>query len=242
MTSKKISVLPEKANRQVNKVRAFVVAMMLLSGSGAAILSLSVEAKTPPASTSITKIDINDGFSSLVKAVKPAVVNISTTSRAKVVSGKTPHFGKRNAPELDEFMKRFFGEQFGEQFGGRPQTRETHALGSGFIVSEDGVIVTNHHVIDGADEIEIVFQDGKRYPATIKGSDQKTDIAVLKVDTDSPLPYVSFGDSDKAEVGDWVVAIGNPFGLGGTVTVGVVSARGRDIQSGPRWYPYAGRV
>jgi serine protease Do len=233
MTSKKISVLPEKANRQVNKVRAFVVAMMLLSGSVAAILSLSVEAKTPPASTSITKIDINDGFSSLVKAVKPAVVNISTTSRAKAVSGKTPHFGKRNAPELDEFMKRFFGEQFGEQFGGRPQTRETHALGSGFIVSEDGVIVTNHHVIDGADEIEIVFQDGKRYPATIKGSDQKTDIAVLKVDTDSPLPYVSFGDSDKAEVGDWVVAIGNPFGLGGTVTVGVVSARGRDIQSGP---------
>ena len=93
--------------------------------------------------------------------------------------------------------------------------------------------MTNHHVIDGADEIEIVFQDGKRYPATIKGSDQKTDIAVLKVDTDSPLPYVSFGDSDKAEVGDWVVAIGNPFGLGGTVTVGVVSARGRDIQSGP---------
>jgi serine protease Do len=106
-------------------------------------------------------------------------------------------------------------------------------LGSGFIISEDGVVITNNHVVQGADEIEIVFQDGKRYPATVTGQDQKSDIAVLKIDTDTPLPYVGFGDSDTAEVGDWVVAIGNPFGLGGSVTVGIVSARGRDIQSGP---------
>ena len=134
-------------------------------------------------------------------------------------------------------MKRFFGEQFFDKQFGEPQnapsTRETHALGSGFIISEDGVVVTNHHVIDGADEIEVVFQDGKRYPATLKGSDKKTDIAVLQIDADHPLTYVSFGDSDNTEVGDWVVAIGNPFGLGGSVSVGVVSARGRDIQSGP---------
>ncbi|MCP4009629.1 MAG: DegQ family serine endoprotease [Proteobacteria bacterium] len=224
-------------NRAV-KVKAIAAVAMLLTGISVGILSLSVEAKTTPsASAGIANININDGFSHLVKAVKPAVVNISTISHAKPSSGNTPHFGNRNAPELEDFMKRFFGEEFfGEQFGGRegaPRTRETRALGSGFIVSEDGIVVTNNHVIDGADEIEVVFQDGKRYPATIKGSDQKTDIAVLKIDTDRPLPYVSFGDSDTAEVGDWVLAIGNPFGLGGTVTVGIVSARGRDIQSGP---------
>jgi len=229
---------PGNALRKATKIKAFIASSLLVAGMGAAIVSLSVEAKaTQPASASITNININDGFSSLVKAVKPAVVNISTISHAKPASRNIPHFGNRNAPELEEFMKRFFGEDFfGEQFGGQenvPQTRETRSLGSGFIISADGIVVTNNHVIEDADEIEIVFQDGKRYPATVSGSDQKTDIAVLKIDTDSPLPYVSFGDSDTAEVGDWVVAIGNPFGLGGTVTVGIVSARGRDIQSGP---------
>ncbi len=229
---------PVALTNRVVKVKAIAAVAMLLTGISVGILSLSVEAKTtPPANAGIANINVNDGFSHLVKAVKPAVVNISTISHAKPSSGNTPHFGNRNAPELEDFMKRFFGEEFfGEQFGNRkgaPRTRETRALGSGFIVSEDGIVVTNNHVIDGADEIEVVFQDGKRYPATIKGTDQKTDIAVLKIDTDRPLPYVSFGDSDTAEVGDWVLAIGNPFGLGGTVTVGIVSARGRDIQSGP---------
>lgn len=220
-----------------NNFKVVVVASFIIAGIGAAIMVPSVQAKTPPASTSIEKFDISDGFSNLVKAVKPAVVNISTTSHAKTVTKRKPHYNQRNAPELDEFLKRFFGDEFfSEQFGNRqqaPRTRETHALGSGFIVSEDGMVVTNHHVIDGADEIEVVFQDGKRFPAKLTGSDKKTDIAVLKIETDSPLPYVEFGDSSTAEVGDWVVAIGNPFGLGGSVTVGVVSARGRDIQSGP---------
>lgn len=225
-------------NNTAAKIKVFVATTMLLVGVAVAILSLSVEAKTtPPASASITNININDGFSNLVKAVKPAVVNISTISHAKPATGNVPRFGNRNVPELEEFMKRFFGEEFfGEQFGGHenaPRTRETQSLGSGFIISDDGIVVTNHHVVEDADEIEVVFQDGKRYPAEIIGSDKKSDVAVLKVDTDRPLPYVNFGDSDTAEVGDWVVAIGNPFGLGGTVTVGIVSARGRDIQSGP---------
>lgn len=229
---------PENALNRATKVKIFAATAMLLTGIGVAIISLTVEAKTtPPASASIANININDGFSSLVKAVKPAVVNISTISRSKPASKNVPHFGNRNAPELEEFLKRFFGEEFfGEQFGDQenaPRTRETRSLGSGFIISEDGVVITNNHVVQGADEIEIVFQDGKRYPATVTGQDQKTDIAVLKIDTDTALPYVGFGDSDTAEVGDWVVAIGNPFGLGGTVTVGIVSARGRDIQSGP---------
>ncbi len=229
---------PENALNRATKVKIFAATAMLLTGIGVGIISLAVEANTtPPASAGITNININDGFSSLVKAVKPAVVNISTISRSKPTSKNIPHFGNRNAPELEEFLKRFFGEEFfGEQFGGQdsvPRTRETRSLGSGFIISEDGVVITNNHVVQDADEIEIVFQDGKRYPATVTGRDQKSDIAVLKIDTDSPLPYVSFGDSDAAEVGDWVIAIGNPFGLGGTVTVGIVSARGRDIQSGP---------
>ncbi len=218
-----------------NRFKAVVITAMLGTSLSIAALSLSVEASaTAPASAGLSEVNINDGFSSLVKAVKPAVVNISTTSREQ--GGNIPHFGNRNMPELDEFMKRFFGEDFfGDQFGnrGEPPTRETHALGSGFVVSADGIVVTNHHVIDGADEIEVVFQDGKRFPATLKGSDQKTDIAVLKVDADAPLAYVKFGESDSTEVGDWVLAIGNPFGLGGTVTAGIVSARGRDIQSGP---------
>lgn len=195
-------------------------------------MSVTVQAKLP-ASSVIEKFNLNDGFSPLVKAVKPAVVNISTTSSTKI-SPKTPHFGNRKNPQMDQFSKKFFDEFFGNQFRGLEGTpRKTHALGSGFIVSENGIVVTNHHVINGADEIEVVFQDGKRFPATLKGSDKKTDIAVLQIDTDYPLPYVKFGDSNKVEVGDWVVAIGNPFGLGGSVSAGVVSARGRDIRSGP---------
>ncbi len=214
---------------QLTKLKVITGAACL--GLALAIISPSLLAKTEPVSSIVDEVNVNDGFSSLVKAVKPAVVNISTTSRPKV-SSKSPRYGNRQNDDLDEFMRRFFGDQFGQN-GPSPRTRETHALGSGFIVSEDGIVVTNQHVIDGADEIEVVFQDDKRYPATLKGSDKKTDIAVLKIETDHPLPYTNFGDSDEAEIGDWVMAIGNPFGLGGTVTAGIISARGRDIRSGP---------
>ncbi len=196
-----------------------------------AIVASPLMAKTDPVSSLVGEVNVNDGFSNLVKAVKPAVVNISTTSRPKL-SSNTPRYGNRQSDELDEFMRRFFGDQYG-QSNRSPKTRETHALGSGFIVSEDGIVVTNQHVINDADEIEVVFQDGKRYPATLKGSDKKTDIAVLQIESDHPLPYTDFGNSDEAEIGDWVMAIGNPFGLGGTVTAGIISARGRDIRSGP---------
>ena len=185
-------------------------------------------------STQIGVVDINKGFSSLVKAVKPAVVNIATTSQPKMLSERMPHFDNRQYDDLDQFLRRFFGDQFQLPQQNEPQReRKTQAVGSGFIISEDGLVVTNHHVIDSSDEIEVVFQDGKRYPATVQGSDEKTDVALLKIDADHPLPYVKFGDSDQAEVGNWVIAIGNPFGLGGSVTSGIVSARGRDINSGP---------
>ena len=140
-------------------------------------------------------------------------------------------------PELPEGSP--FGDFFRHFFENMPQSPqggegfEVRGAGSGFIISEDGYIVTNHHVIDDADKIEAVMNDGTRYVATVKGIDSKTDIALLKIDADEPLPYVSFGDSDAAEIGDWVVAVGNQFGLGGSATAGIISARGRDIQAGP---------
>jgi serine protease Do len=106
-------------------------------------------------------------------------------------------------------------------------------MGSGVIVDPDGYVVTNNHVIEGADEITVTLDDGSHHTAELLGSDPKTDLALLKIETDGLLPYARFGDSDVARVGDWVIAIGNPFGLGGTATTGIVSARGRDIQSGP---------
>ncbi len=118
---------------------------------------------------------------------------------------------------------------------GRPeaQPRKATSLGSGFIIDPAGYVVTNNHVIADADEITVIFHDDTRLKATVVGRDKRTDLAVLKVKTDKRLPSVQFGDSDASRVGDWVVAIGNPFGLGGTVTAGIVSARGRDINSGP---------
>jgi serine protease Do len=138
---------------------------------------------------------------------------------------------------MDPDMRRFFERFFGEPGDGRgpmqmPQQR-MHGEGSGFIISADGLIVTNAHVAGGADKITILFDDGRELPATLKGIDEKTDLALLKVDAGKPLPFVSFGDSSKVRVGDAVVAVGNPFGLGGTVTAGIVSATGREIGSGP---------
>lgn len=174
-------------------------------------------------------------FSELVKAVKPAVVNISISGRAGAAARSFgPSEGFPESSPFNEFFEEYFGGR-GQQRG-LPDTRQGpkfQAVGSGFIVSEDGYVVTNNHVIERGEEIEVILQDGTRYPATVRGRDPKTDLALLKVDADADLPYVTLGSSDDAEVGDWVLAVGNPFGLGGTVTAGIISARGRDIQSGP---------
>jgi serine protease Do len=131
-----------------------------------------------------------------------------------------------------EMFRRFFGEK-GMPDLGDMAPREVQGQGSGFIVDPAGYIVTNHHVVEGAKEITVSLADGSKHKAQVKGSDEKTDIAVLKIDAGKPLPHVEFGNSDDTRIGDWVLAVGNPFGLGGTVTAGIVSARGRDIQSGP---------
>jgi len=131
---------------------------------------------------------------------------------------------------MRRFMERFFGEAYPQMPQGPMDSR---SLGSGFIVDESGLVVTNHHVIKGADEIEVILDNGEKLPAVVRGVDRRTDLALLEVESGSPLPFVHFGDSEHARVGDWVIAIGNPFGLGGTTTSGIVSARGRNINNGP---------
>ena len=191
------------------------------------------------AAAGLAAVNVNNGFADLVQAVRPAVVNISTTVRTPRSNRNRPDL-ERQLPQLEEFFNRFFSqppEGFRRGPKARPDSRlrerKTTAVGSGFVIAPEGLVVTNHHVIDGADEIEVVFDDGTRHPATLKGHDQKADLALLQINTDQPLPYLKFGDSDAARVGDWVIAIGNPFGLGGTTTSGIISARGRDIQAGP---------
>jgi len=181
-------------------------------------------------------------FAPLVKKVLPAVVNISVTQNATpdaMVEGpdQGPLPGFPNSP-FDEFLRRFFDQQnqngqhhlFPQIPGGQAHRI---ALGSGFIIDPSGYVVTNNHVVGNAGKVEVTLQDNSKYTAKMIGRDPKTDIAVLKIKADKPLPYVSFGDSNAAQVGDWVMAVGNPFGLGGTVTTGIISARGRDIHSGP---------
>ena len=170
-------------------------------------------------------------FADVIDAVKPAVVNISiTATMAHPFSGRTPGNPPSDVP-FEEFLRRFFERQsFRKSQGSAAPIR---GMGSGFIVDADGYVVTNHHVIERADKIQVIMNDGERYDAELVGSDAKTDLALLKIDADESLPFARFGDSDSTRIGDWVVAIGNPFGLGGTATTGIVSARGRDIQSGP---------
>src|SRR5690606_18353445 len=125
---------------------------------------------------------------------------------------------------LPELLERFYGLRRGEE-GQEPEERKATSLGSGFVIDPTGYIVTNHHVIENADQITVTFSDDSQAEATVVGRDPKTDIALLKVSVEHKLPSIKWGDSDKAKVGDWVVAIGNPFGLGGSVSAGIISAR-----------------
>ncbi|MDJ0931192.1 DegQ family serine endoprotease [Breoghania sp.] len=165
----------------------------------------------------------------LAENLLDAVVNISTT-QAVAARRSVP---MPQLPEGSPFQE-FFDEFFNRQNKDQDQPRRVRSLGSGFVIDgKKGIIITNNHVIEDADEITVNFNDGSKLTATLIGRDKKTDLAVLKVEPKKELKAVSFGDSDHSRVGDWVMAIGNPFGLGGTVTVGIVSARNRDINSGP---------
>lgn len=168
-------------------------------------------------------------FSDLVNQVKPTIVNISTTT---VVKG--PDLQDRFMGPMGPF-KDFFGDDFMNRFFGNAPRREykQNSLGSGFLIDRDGFILTNNHVVEKATSIKVKLADDKEYDARVIGKDAKTDIALIKIDAKHTLPSATFGDSDKLFVGDWVVAIGNPFGLEHTVTAGIVSAKGRVIGAGP---------
>src|ERR1700686_3343149 len=185
-----------------------------------------------------------DGIADVAEKVIDAVVNISTSQTVEAKGGGE---GRGAMPQLppgspfEEFFDDFFknrrggpgGNSKGGDRSGDMQPRKTNSLGSGFIVDTSGIVVTNNHVIADADEINVIMNDGTKIKAELVGVDKKTDLAVLKFKPAKPLIAVKFGDSDKLRLGEWVIAIGNPFSLGGTVTAGIVSARNRDISSGP---------
>ncbi|MBV9421232.1 MAG: trypsin-like peptidase domain-containing protein, partial [Alphaproteobacteria bacterium] len=165
-------------------------------------------------------------FAELAARLLPTVVNIATTQTLKPAAG-TP--GLPNIPPgspLADLFKDFLGS-------GPRLPQHVTSLGSGFIIDPSGYIVTNNHVIEDAERISVTLNDGRTLPAQLIGRDEKTDLALLKVSPSKPLPAVRFGDSDQAHIGDWVIAIGNPFGLGSTVTQGIISARNRNIEAGP---------
>jgi len=204
-------------------------ALIRAAGHLAIVLPLALGGAVPALARSAP-----DSFADLADKLLPAVVNVSTTQTIKSSERKgrgpeIPQFPPGSP--FEEFFKDFMERQ---QRGDHPDAppRRATSLGSGFIIDPAGYVVTNNHVVAEADEINITLHDDSTYKATLVGRDVKTDLALLKVESKKPLAAVSWGDSDQTRVGDWVLAIGNPFGLGGSVTAGILSARGRDIQSG----------
>ncbi|WP_440924058.1 Do family serine endopeptidase [Candidatus Pelagibacter sp.] len=163
--------------------------------------------------------NIPNSFADLAEKLMPSVVNISTTQTVVTRSNPFPNFQFPPGSPFEDMFKEF----------GTPQERQTSALGSGFIIDAKGIVVTNNHVIEGAEDIVVQVNGEKKFNAKVIGADPLSDIAILKIDSNEKFLPVKFGDSDKARIGDWVIAIGNPFGLGGTVTSGIISARNRSI-------------
>ncbi len=202
----------------VRQIRQPALAMLAVAAMALPALSTSAAARGP------------DTIADVAEKVIDAVVNISTSQKVETRNSPLPQLP--NDPQLDELFRDFFNRR-GQ---GEPQNRgprRVSSLGSGFILDPSGIVVTNNHVISEADEITVILNDSTRLKAEIIGRDQKTDIALLRVKPEKPLKAVKFGDSDKLRLGEWVIAIGNPFSLGGSVTAGIVSARNRDINSGP---------
>lgn len=201
---------------------------VVLGGSAVAFTERpKPEAFTPPTVDEkpiAREVGGHESFAPIVKKVAPGVVKVYSITKARTMSYNG------GGPGVDDFFRQFFGDQFGNQFPGRTQRRmqvpAQEGIGSGVIVTKDGYILTNNHVVDGADQVKVALQDGREFTAKVIGRDPKSDIAVIRIDA-SHLPLVPMADSDKVEVGDVVLAVGNPFGIGQTVTTGIVSATGR---------------
>ena len=175
------------------------------------------------------------GFADLIEQVSPSVVHVATSGlvQRRGSRGRQFQFPRGFEDLFPEFRDRFPPDSDEQEQEDDDGEKRPLGIGSGFIISADGLVVTNRHVIDKADEIVVTLTNGEEYVAEVKGVDERTDLALLKIESAENLPYVEWGDDDKSRVGDWVLAIGNPFGLGGSASTGIISARGRDIRSGP---------
>ncbi len=248
-----MSLKSPRAISPVSRVRVGALAATTALALALAAAPAGLAQVSAPAAPVIVQLPT---LAPLVKKVLPAVVNVSVQMKAgapeadeeqdqdqdqnqdqdqdqgpQAGPGPAPQPGMPQSP-FDEFLRRFFHQGPG---GGAPTDPRAQrmALGSGFIVDPAGYIVTNNHVVENADKVTVIFQDDSKLTAKVVGRDDKTDLALLKIDAPKPLPYVEWGDSNAVQVGDWVLAVGNPFGLGGTVSSGIISARGRDIHEGP---------
>jgi serine protease Do len=222
-------------NTPAQRARAAFVAGALIITLSCAATSRFVHAADNPKFTPVT-LTVNDAplahgglnttsFAPIVKQVAQSVVKVTVSSKSRETSGEDSPLGN------DDMLRRFFGQQFGNpqvphNHGGNSHAPKEYGLGSGVIVNKDGYILTNNHVVDGADVIKVTLNDGREFTAKVIGRDPKTDIAVVKIDA-KDLPFITIADSDKIEVGDLCLAIGNPYGIGQTVTMGIVSAKGR---------------
>ena len=219
---------------------AAVVAVLAIAGGAVAIgASNALTAGAAPASA-VTGSALPVSFADMIEKVGPAVVNIRVTAGDSATPARMEPREFHGPKDMPEFFRRFFGDEFGKRFGGghgehesRRRPHRMQGTGSGFIIDKDGYIVTNDHVVRGAEKILVTLKDEEQYEATLIGRDRKTDLALIKIEADRDLPFVPFGNSDAVRVGDWVVAVGNPFGLDHTVTAGIISARGRAIGNGP---------
>jgi serine protease Do len=234
------------SNKPSPKSSKGLLATTGIAGLATVMLATGVPANIVPSMADPVRVEAPQApsFADVVEAVKPAVVSVRVQSDAQPVSdmqqfgfGMTPP-GMEDLPE-DHPMRRFFRE-FERRGGGgderaeRPRGPRPVSQGSGFFISDDGYLVTNNHVVQDGQEFTVVLDDGTELDATMVGTDSRTDLAVLKVEPEGrTFTYVEFGDDNATRIGDWVVAVGNPFGLGGTVTAGIVSARGREIGAGP---------
>jgi serine protease Do len=212
--------------KATTRSRRFGRAALVSSVAAMAIGALGLLAPATPASAQARPTNLAD----LVDSVAEAVVNISATQTVEEKGAEAMPELPKGAP-LDDMFEQFFKNHGFNN--GAPRPHKTSSLGSGFVIDPSGVVITNNHVIGEANDIVVIFTDGRKLKAKIVGKDAKVDVAVLKVESDKPLKTVKFGDSDKMRVGDGVMAVGNPFGLGETVTAGIVSARNRNIDSGP---------
>jgi serine protease Do len=222
-------------NRSFSMTKTFRKSLLGLVAAGllgstvlTGVVPLAFEAQAQ-SQQQVGAIDPSRGFSELVDRVMPAVVSVEVKFTNTAAADEN---GDQIPEQFKEFFEQFpqFRERFGDQRRERP--KQGGGLGSGFVISADGYVVTNNHVVEKADEVKVSFENGTSYDAKVIGTDPKTDLALLKIQSDKTFPMVAFTDTD-AKVGDWVMAVGNPFGLGGTVTQGIVSARGRNIGSGP---------